>query len=361
MKAVTKYKFQEGVFIVSFFLVVFIISLFFSDAEDVPVLRSIIGAICLGTVTSWYEIVIAVKIQKRMNTLFFILVNIAFYYFVFSMLLIGYGYINLVFKQGLTFAQSIEVGISEIYPLGFHFMIFYLFIFLFLLQMIRQLRVMIVRGLGKTYVRGRLNNPVSATRIFLFMDLYSSTEYAEKLGHSVYSRFIKEIYEELDEYILATCGTLYQFVGDQVVLVWNMKDGFKNNNAVRFFFLVESALNEKREHFLNQYGIVPKFKAGLHYGEVSITEVGNVLKREIAYHGDTVNTSSRICSKCSEINEKILLSGNLADLLSAKNNTIRYESVGKFTLKGKKNGIELFKINVSDEKEIVQISPSNTE
>lgn len=342
MKAVTKYKLQEAFFIIGFFSVIFTLNILLSDVEDLPITRGIIGAVFLGSITSFYEIIISVKLQKKMNTIFFIICNIVFYYLVFSFMLIAYGYIDLIFKQGYSPANAFQVSAADIYPAtDFHFMIFYLFIFLFLLQLIRQIRITAIKGVTWNYFKGRIRQSISDTRIFLFMDLYSSTTYAEKLGHKRYSSFIKDIYYELDEFILTTHGSLYQFVGDQVVVVWRMEDGIRDNNVIRFFFLVEEALHSKKEYFMNKYGVVPKFKAGIHCGDVAITEIGNVLKREIAYHGDTVNTTARICTKCKELNRKILVSGDLAGYLNA-NTKVAYEFLGSYKLKGKKHETELY-------------------
>lgn len=352
MTAVTKYKLQEGLLIITFFFTVFVVNILLSDIKDLPILRGLIGAVFLGSVTAFYEIIISVKLQKKLNTILFILFNILFYYFVFSLMLIAYGYINLIFKEGYTLQEAFSHNMLDIFPENFSIMMFYFFVFLFLLQLIRQIRVTAIKGIGKEYLKGRIRQSIEDKRIFLFMDLYSSTTYAEKLGHRLYSNFIKDIYNELDEYILATKGSLYQFVGDQVVVVWSMKEGIEQNNAIRFFFLVEEALRKKEHYFLSRYGIMPEFKAGVHCGEVSITEVGNVLKREIAYHGDPVNTTARICEKCRDVNEKFLVSNDLKEEL-LQNNVDFLVTIGSYNLKGKSKEIELHKILIGERQQFL--------
>ena len=200
------------------------------------------------------------------------------------------------------------------------------------------------RGLTKNYLLGQLHKPLSDKRIFMFMDLTSSTSYAEKLGHEKYSSFIRDIYLELDEHIIASKGSLYQYVGDEVVVSWSVRDGLKNNNCIKFFYEVSEKIEELRIEFEQKYGVVPKFKAGLHVGEVAITEVGGILKRELAFHGDAVNTTARICAECSNLNESFLISKDLNELIKNLDQYLSIESVGKFNLKGKKSEIELFKI-----------------
>ncbi len=52
---------------------------------------------------------------------------------------------------------------------------------------------------------------------------------------------------------------------------------------------------------------VPEFKAALHGGNVVVSEVGKY-KSEIAYHGDVLNTTARILSKCHELQSELLVS-----------------------------------------------------
>ena len=92
------------------------------------------------------------------------------------------------------------------------------------------------RGLTKNYILGKLHSPLPDKRIFMFMDLTSSTRYAEILGHEKYSSLIRDIYLELDEYVIAFKGSLYQYVGDEVVISWSVKDGLENNNCIKLFF-----------------------------------------------------------------------------------------------------------------------------
>lgn len=191
----------------------------------------------------------------------------------------------------------------------------------------------------------------------MFMDLIASTSYAEKLGYIKYSKFIIDVYKELDEYVLETKGHIYQYVGDEVVIVWSLENGIRNYNCLRFFVLFKNKLSELRNKFLNKYEIFPEFKAGFHFGEVAITEIGGVLRKDIAFHGDAVNTTARICSKCRDLNERILISGDLAKKLGL-NNRIYFEPKGSYILKGKKIDTALYTINENELNKLTSDSQS---
>ncbi|PQJ16643.1 hypothetical protein BST99_13785 [Aureicoccus marinus] len=66
-----------------------------------------------------------------------------------------------------------------------------------------------------------------------------------------------------------------------------------------------------------------------------------IVKREIVYSGDVLNTASRIQSLCNEMNTDILLSNNLLKQIDLKFLDKEFKSVGNITLRGKQQKIEL--------------------
>ena len=107
---------------------------------------------------------------------------------------------------------------------------------------------------------------------------------------------------------------IYQYVGDEAVLTWEMEPGLRDNNCIYVFYDFDAALRERRDYYDELYGLMPEFKAGVNAGEVMVAEVG-VLKREIAYHSDVLNTAARIQSKCNELGHDLLVSASLQALL----------------------------------------------
>jgi adenylate cyclase len=82
---------------------------------------------------------------------------------------------------------------------------------------------------------------------------------------------------------------IYPYVGDEAVLTWPSDISFEDNNCLKAFFEFESELANKRAYYQGHYGVVPVFKGGLNTGRVMVAEVG-VVKRDIAYHSDVLNT-----------------------------------------------------------------------
>jgi len=206
---------------------------------------------------------------------------------------------------------------------------------------------------------GRYHKPKEENRIFMFLDLTSATTIAEKLGAYKYSLFLKDFFFDIDDAINDTRGTASQFVGDEVMVVWDVREGVENNNCVRLFFLAEDKIRTSKNRYLEKYGFFPEFKAGIHYGKVIIAEVGGT-KQEIAYHGDTVNTTARIRSECSVVNEKLLVSAELLSLLTDIDIDFFVESKGVFSFKGKENVIGLFSIKQKNFSEDLDLSQNGS-
>ena len=81
----------------------------------------------------------------------------------------------------------------------------------------------------------------------------------------------------------------------------------------------------------------------MNYGLVTVTEVGE-MKKELAYHGDTINIAARIRSSCSNFNKKILVSADLLSLLEEIDNEFIIKFMGVCQLKGKKNAVGVLSI-----------------
>ena len=141
---------------------------------------------------------------------------------------------------------------------------------------------------------------------------------AEQLGDETYHELLKDFFSDITNPILDNNGEIYQYVGDEVIVAWKYEDGIKDNQCVKCFFDIKVHINIIREKYLKRYGLIPSFKAGIHCGKVVAGEIG-IIKRDITYSGDVLNTTSRILTMCKEFNAEILSSAELISKLSLKN------------------------------------------
>ena len=165
-------------------------------------------------------------------------------------------------------------------------------------------------GKLKNIFLGKFNTPVKENRIFMFLDLKSSTTIAERMDGIKYHLFLKELFSDVTAPILRNQGEIYQYVGDEIVLTWDLTKAENLKNYIRCFFDIEQLLIKERNKYQSRFEVEPKFKAGAHHGTVIAGEVG-VIKRDITYSGDILNTTARIQGMCNELQSTFLISDEL--------------------------------------------------
>ena len=187
---------------------------------------------------------------------------------------------------------------------------------------------------------GRYRNPREEQRVFMFLDLKSSTTIAEQLGHIKFSRLIQDCFADLTPVVTKHQVEIYQYVGDEAVLSWPIESGVENNHCIHCYFDYMELLTSKADYYEKTFGLQPFFKAGVHLGNVIVAEVG-LIKREIAYHGDVLNTTARIQSRCNELQQQLLISDQLLQHLQP-DQSIQSQRLGEELLKGKKKVVTIY-------------------
>ena len=197
-------------------------------------------------------------------------------------------------------------------------------------------------GTLSNFFLGKYHHPLEEERIFMFLDMKSSTTIAENLGHVKYFEMLREYFFDLSEAVIDYAGTIYQYAGDEMIICWKLKEGLRNNNSIDCFFAMKRALTSRSEKYNQQFGVLPGFKAGLHYGMVTAGEIGS-LKKEIVFTGDVLNTSARIQGLCNQHDAELLVSEDMVKMLQLPAK-YKIRSVGENMLKGRGKAMELFSI-----------------
>src|SRR6185503_13324923 len=104
-------------------------------------------------------------------------------------------------------------------------------------------------------------------------------------------------------------------------------------------------IKARHDKYVKKFGLVPTFKAGLHSGEVVVGEIG-IIKRDITYSGDVLNTTARIQGMCHELKSEVLVSNDFLKTVSLPAQIVA-EAVGDFRLKGKERGVELYMLSMN--------------
>ena len=194
-------------------------------------------------------------------------------------------------------------------------------------------------GILIKFLAGKYHQPKKEERIFMFMDMRSSTTIAEKIGNEKYFNLLNDLFSDITNTILNHEGEIYQYIGDEIVISWSIKKGTRKANCIRCFLQIQEKLAELKPFYEKKYKVMPAFKAGIHYGAVMAGEVG-VIKKDIIYSGDVLNTAARIQEQCNLYGVDNLISKETFDLISDREG-YQLIPLGSIELRGKKRKIDL--------------------
>lgn len=204
-----------------------------------------------------------------------------------------------------------------------------------------QMNRMVGQDVLMKFLRGRYVRPTAEDRVFMFLDLKDSTPIAEKLG-ATYYQLLNDFFHDISHPVMTARAEIYQYVGDEVVLTWEMDRGVQDANCIRVYTLIDDAVAARAEEYRRKYGVVPEYKAGVHCGSVISAQIGDI-KREIVYNGDVVNTASRIQEQCGQLGVDLLVSGDLMQRLDLPD-MYAADDLGPTELKGKELPVSLFAV-----------------
>jgi adenylate cyclase len=313
--------------------------LHYIDKLDVagPTLRGFLIGFLVGTSIGLCEEFLFLERFRKKSYLFLLVFRTVVYSFViaFHELLINSA--SNFLTQDLTIGNSIYAAVyREHFPRDLSIIALVSVVSIAFLQIRRLHRP----GDLLKYVTGRYHLPEEVNKIFLFIDLKSSTAMAEKIGNTKYSSFLIDYFHDMTGAILMSKAEIYQYIGDEIILTWNFKNGIKYARCINCFFDILTAIEWNREQYLKKYGVHPEFKAALHAGKVSVTWIGTI-KKEIVYHGDVLNTTARIQEECNKYGQKFLISEYMLNSVELPE-YLRSEFVGELLLKGKEKKVKIF-------------------
>lgn len=250
-----------------------------------------------------------------------------------------------------------QPDVAKLLPaIDIHFTRFMVYFYLscFFNNFMQSVMKKVGRGNFKNWIFGMMNKPREDERIFMFIDMKSSTRIAEKLSHEKFSHLVQDVFNDMaivDNYM----GEIYQYMGDGAIISWSLKKGLKNNNFLKAFYGYANLITKREKYYQKKYDLIPKFKAGVHVGKVMVLQVGRI-RRDISYNGDTLNTTARIESMCNEYNKSLLISGDLYNMVDPKDG-FHFKEVGNIRLKGKRRMVDIYQVR---EKRLRKSNPSPT-
>jgi adenylate cyclase len=215
----------------------------------------------------------------------------------------------------------------------------------FLLVMLRHATQIVGERSFRDIMRGRYHRPRAEDRFFLFVDVVGSTPVAERLGPLAVHRYLNRVFQAASEPVDEHHGEVYQYVGDEMVVTWTVTEGRTEARPLACFFAIEAALAAAAPDFEREFGTVPKIRAALHAGEVVTGEIGGS-RRAIVFHGDVMNTTSRIENATRTLGWNFLVS---EDALARLEGAARYapEDLGLQQLRGRAATIRVYAVRAA--------------
>ncbi|MEX2232893.1 MAG: adenylate/guanylate cyclase domain-containing protein [Cyclobacteriaceae bacterium] len=334
---------QEGMVIV---LAGVMLALFYSLLTDsyetiTPFINGIIIGVVCGMAVAWSELILFRNASRKMSFIGLVTLKVV----TTVMLVTGSIFSVILISRSLTSGMNpLEIIASDafrhfLWEEDFHIMILYAFGMACIIMFTKQMNHKLGQGVLFNFITGKYAHPFHEERIFLFIDLDGSTNLAERLGDLQYHRFLNEFFCDVAEPVVAARGAIHHYVGDEVVITWKMEQGLESGNCLNAYFAIVEKMEKLKPKYMALFNVHPSFKAAYHCGPIVTGEIGDI-KSQIVFHGDVVNTTSRIERLCSRLNEKLLISKELMEKLPLYND--RFQLVGSFELRGKKSSTEVF-------------------
>jgi adenylate cyclase len=226
--------------------------------------------------------------------------------------------------------------------------------FVLVVQMSRLIGQRMLRDI----VLGRYHQPRAEDRFFLFVDIAGSTPLAERIGPAAVHRFLSQVFWIASAPIEEHGGEVYQYVGDEIVITWTAAEAPPQARPLACFFAVEQALARAAPQFDHDFGAAPRLRAALHAGPVIAGEVGDG-RRAIVYHGDVMNTASRLEAATRDVDRQFLVSGDALERLGGVE-AYAIEDLGPQRLRGRVAELRVYAVTAKAPSEATRRASGHT-
>lgn len=331
-----------------FIIFLFAIIRFLDNSSDIPwgnqfidfVKVGMLAGLVMGTI-SWASVIFIEKtgLRKKSYSLLILiqLAVIVFAALVIFMFVILYIWVNDKTDTSLPLIHTLE-SVIRIGNLSF---ITALIVASVILSLLQQMKSIIGGKVLFNLMIGKYIIPLQEKKVFMFIDMQSSTTIAEKIGHDAFSRFIQDCFSDLTASVTKYNAEIYKYIGDEAIITWDYEQA-KNGDPLNLFFHFNETLKNRGDYYKEKYGTIPFFKAGLNAGEVSTLEVG-VVKKEIAHLSDVLNTAARIQGMCNSLKASILVSEEVKEMIY-ENKDLTYQFKEELLLRGKEQKVKVYEV-----------------
>lgn len=212
-----------------------------------------------------------------------------------------------------------------------------------LVTFVFRIRDLIGPSLFTSLLLGRYHRPTKEERIFLFLDITDSTQFADLNGDLETQAYLNEIFCALALPVRRSRGSIDDYVGDMAIITWPKQRGIRDGACIRCVYDFAAELEKQAVEWTVRFGQVPQFRAVLHCGWVVTAEIG-MERHKIAYFGDVMNTTGRLEALAKNFNEQVLISAELFNTLENLPGNLASKNLGRHKIRGRSEPLEVFAI-----------------
>lgn len=354
LTATQRRKFRISLWIISFGIGAGLFFVALSDGikDWYPLLNGALIGLIIAILASIFELNIYEKSIRKNRFIVVLLVRSLFYLIVIIAVFILEIGIARMIKEDLDLAGLLQNADFRNYFVGGEFSasVIYTLSLVLIINFTRQVSRKLGHGVMESFITGRYYHPVKLRKIFMFLNIPDSEAIVARIGRMQFHRFINDIAYDITLPILSNHGIIYQYVEDEMVITWELNEGISHARAICCFFDIKDKIHQHRDRYSKKYDAIPLFNAALHCGEVVKGEIG-FIKSEIVYHGDVLNSTSRILEACNHVDNELLVSSQLLNHIALPG-FLKASKCGNMKLKGKKHPIELYSIQRLNDKPV---------
>ena len=182
----------------------------------------------------------------------------------------------------------------------------------------------------------------------LFTDIVGFTPLAENLSAQAIAEFLNHHFELIAECVEAEGGTIDKFIGDAVMAFWGAPEPQADHaiRACRSARAIAACIATENRERQNRGAAPVKVRIGVHTGPVIVGNIGAPGRINYTVIGDTVNIAERLEELAREYmtsDDEVVALASEATLVGL-DTVASAESVGRHTLRGRREAIEVYRV-----------------
>lgn len=210
----------------------------------------------------------------------------------------------------------------------------------------------VASSLAETYLGSRTGENVLSGSMFrgsqttidagiMFCDVRGFTAMSEQLGAEGVVRVMNDIFQIIEEEVIAAQGEILKFIGDALLIIFPRTGCSDLDLSTRMIDAALSAVKRVEAHGV-ELNLPLSVGFGCHIGEVLYGNIGTQSRLDFTVMGPAVNLTSRLESMCKSLGAQLTVSPVVAE-----GHQERLKSFGQHSVKGIEKPVDIWGVPVN--------------